>query len=228
MSAHTPTPTDGPVRRTGGRLSERAYEHLRHGILSGAFPAGSVISDGSVAAELDMSKTPVRQALKLLAQEGLLETGRRRQPVVRGITPEQRDEVLEIREALERIAVAHACRSMSVDDVDQLRVSLFRQRRAAEAGDESAFIDLDEDFHLALARGAGLTTLERLLAQLRGFVRLMRLGTVRDEGHLFHVLAEHEKIVDAVEQRDEKAALAALTDHLHTSEYRIANAPREG
>jgi GntR family transcriptional regulator, rspAB operon transcriptional repressor len=207
------------------RLSERAYDRLRRGILNGEFPAGTVVSDGQVAEGLGMSKTPVRQALKLLAQEGLLETGRRRQPVVRGISPDQREEVLEIREALERIAVTHACRAMALDDVDQLRLSLFRQRRAAEAGDESTFIDLDEDFHLALARGAGLPTLERLLAQLRGFVRLMRLGTVRDEGHLFHVLAEHERIVDAVEQRDENAALAALTEHLHTSEYRISQNP---
>jgi DNA-binding GntR family transcriptional regulator len=130
--------------------------------------------------------------------------------------------VLEVREALEGISVTHACRSMAIDDIDQLRLNLFRQRRAAEAADGDAFIELDEEFHLALARGAGLPTLERLLAQLRGFVRLMRVGTARREGHLFDVLAEHERILDAVEQRDEKVALAALKEHLHTSEYRMS------
>jgi DNA-binding GntR family transcriptional regulator len=212
---------------TRGGLSERAYDHVRRAILSGEFPIGSVVSDGQIAEDLGMSKTPVRQALRLLAQEGLLETGRRRQLVVRGVSPEQREEVLEVREALERIALAHACRSMPIDDVDQLRLSLFRQRRAAEARDESAFIELDEEFHLAIARGAGLPTVERLLAQLRGFVRLLRLGTVRHEGHLFRVLAEHEKIVDALERRDEQAALDALTEHLHTSEYRLGADPDE-
>lgn len=207
-----------------GRLSERAYDHVRRGILSGDIPVGSIISDGQVADELGMSKTPVRQALRLLAQEGLLETGPRRQLVVRGVSAEQRAEVREVREALEGIAVAHACRSMAIDDVDQLRLNLFRQRRAAEAGDDAAFIELDEQFHLALASGAGLATLERLLAQLRGFVRLMRVGTARAEGHLFEVLAEHERILDAVEKRDETAALAALREHLHTSEYRMAQA----
>ena len=210
---------------TGGRLSERAYDHVRRAILSGEFPIGSVVSDGQIAEELGMSKTPVRQALKLLAQEGLLETGPRRQLVVCGVSPERREEVLEIREALERIAVTHACRSMPIDEIDQLRVALFRQRRAAEARDESAFIELDEEFHLAIARGAGLPTVERLLAQLRGFVRLLRLGTVRHEGHLFRVLAEHERIVDALERRDETGALEALTTHLHTSEYSLAKGP---
>ena len=207
-----------------GRLSERAYDHVRRGILSGDIAVGSVISDGQIADELGMSKTPVRQALRLLAQEGLLETGPRRQLVVRGVSPEQRAEVLEVREALEGIAVSHACRSMAIDDIDQLRLNLFRQRRAAEAGDDAAFIELDEEFHLALARGAGLPTLERLLAQLRGFVRLMRVGTDRREGHLFDVLAEHGRILDAVEERNEKAALAALSEHLHTSEYRMTQA----
>jgi len=206
-----------------GRLSERAYDFVRRGILSGDFAVGTIISDGQIADELGMSKTPVRQALRLLAQEGLLGAGPRRQLVVRGVSPEQRAEVLEVREALEGIAVVHASRSMAIDDIDQLRLNLFRQRRAAEAGDEAAFIELDEDFHLSLARGAGLATLERLLAQLRGFVRLMRVGTVRDEGHLFPVLEEHERILDAVEARDEKAALAALAKHLHTSEYRMTH-----
>lgn len=212
---------------TAGRLSEQAYEHVRRGILSGDYPIGSVVSDREIAEELGMSKTPVRQALKLLAQEGLLELGRRRQLVVRGFTAEHRQEVLEIREALERIAVAHACREMPIEEIDLLRVSLFRQRRAAEAGDETQFIDLDEDFHLMIASGAGLQTLSRILTQLRGFVRLMRLGTRRDEGHLFRVLAEHEAIVDALEKRDEKLALKALSDHLHTSEYTLTSGPDE-
>ena len=213
------------VRPAAGRLSERAYEHVRRGILNGDYPVGSVVSDREIAEELGMSKTPVRQALKLLAQEGLLELGRRRQLVVRGFTAEHRQEVLEIREALERIAVSHACRDMPIEEIDLLRVSLFRQRRAAEAGDETQFIELDEEFHLMIASGAGLQTLAQILTQLRGFVRLMRLGTRRHEGHLFRVLAEHEALVDALEKRDEKLALRALSDHLHTSEYTLSSGP---
>lgn len=212
---------------TAGRLSEQAYEHVRRGILNGEYPVGSVVSDREIAEELGMSKTPVRQALKHLAQEGLLELGRRRQLVVRGFTAEHGQEVLEIREALERIAVAHACREMPIEEIDLLRVLLFRQRRAAEAGDETQFIDLDEDFHLMIASGAGLPTLARILIQLRGFVRLMRLGTKRHEGHLLRVLAEHEAIVDALEKRDERLALEALSEHLHTSEYTLTGGPDE-
>ena|SRR5438876_11178302 len=73
--------------------------------------------------------------------------------------------------------------------------------------------------HLTIASRAGLDVVPRLLRQLRGFVRLMQLNTRRDHGYLLRVLAEHERIVDAVEARDEPTALSALRAHLHTSEY---------
>jgi DNA-binding GntR family transcriptional regulator len=199
--------------------SQRAYDFLRDGILRGDFPAGSVIVDTEVAESLGVSKTPVRQALKLLEQEGLLERGKRRQLVVRAFGGRQREEIVEVREALGWIAVRHACRSMSSDDIDLLRLSLLRQKRAAEAADEDAFVELDEDFHLLLTHGSGVPLVARFLKEIRGFVRLMRLGTARREGYMYDVLAEHEAIVDAIESRDEDAAIAAFSAHIRTSEY---------
>jgi GntR family transcriptional regulator, rspAB operon transcriptional repressor len=213
-----PGATDGGVSPS---RSHQAYDYVRSGILRGDFATGVAISDVELANALSMSKTPIRQALRLLEQEGLLERGPRRQLVVRGFSPEYRQEVLDVREALERIAIRGACRVMPIDEIDYLRVGLLRQRRAAEAGDEGAFIDLDEEFHLMIAKGAGLQLVYKLLSQLRGFVRIMRLGTVRDRGHLLRVLEEHEAIVDALERRDEEAALAALSHHLHTADYAL-------
>lgn len=198
---------------------QRAYDFLREGILRGEFPAGAVIVDTEVADALGVSKTPVRQALKLLEQEGLLERGKRRQLVVRAFAGEQRDEIVEVREALGWIAVRHACRSMSSDDIDLLRLSLLRQKRAAEAGDEDAFVELDEDFHVLLTHGSGVPLVSRFLREIRGFVRLMRLETPRRKGYMFDVVDEHEAIVDAIEARDEEAAVAAFSRHIRTSEY---------
>ena len=206
--------TNGSVSR-----SEQAYDHVRTGILRGEFPVGTPLSDIQIALALGMSKTPVRQALKLLEKEGLLERGPRRQLLVKGYSEEQRQEILEIREALEQLAVRQACRTMPSDEIDYLRLSLLRQRRAAEAGDEAAFIDLDESFHLMIAQGANLPIVFKFLSQLRGFVRIMRLGTTRSKGHLSRVLAEHDAIVEALERRDEAAAASALSKHLHTADY---------
>jgi DNA-binding GntR family transcriptional regulator len=203
--------------RSGSRnLTEEAYDHVRMAILRGQLPVGAVVAEGEVASALGMSKTPVRQALQMLRREGLLEIGRRRQLIVRGFTADRREEILEVREALERIAVRHACTSMPIDDVDYLHLLLMRQRRAIEAGSDDDFVDLDEEFHLRIAEGAGLPIVARLLGQLRGFVRIMRLGAerVRDARP---AVEEHAAIVAAIEARDADAAEAALLAHLEAS-----------
>lgn len=202
-----------------GRLSSEAYERVRAQILHRQLPPGTVLSESALAASLGMSKTPIRNALLALQQEGLLELGRRRQLLVCGLPSARRQELREVREAIEGLAITYACRDISDDDLDHLRTLLRRQRRAAEAGREDEFIELDEELHLTLASRAGLDLVPRLLRQLRGFVRLMQLNTRRDHGYMLRVLAEHERIVDAVEARDESTAQLALRAHLRTNEY---------
>jgi DNA-binding GntR family transcriptional regulator len=205
-----------------GRLTERAYNYLRDGIMRGDLPPGSVLAEEELAATLGTSRTPVRQALGLLLQEGFVEVGPRRQVVVRGFTPEHKAEILMLREALESVAVRRACEVMELEDIDQLHVLLRRMRRAAEDGREDDFLDLDEEFHLKIAEGAQLPILYSLLSQLRGFVRVARLGSRRPPAVLAQVVAEHEEIVEALEQRDPETALNALVEHLHKSDYAIA------
>jgi DNA-binding GntR family transcriptional regulator len=215
--AYQPPGNDG--RRGTLSLTQRTYENIRAGILRGQFPSGSVLSESTLVASLGVSKTPVRQALHLLLQEGLLTPGPRRQLLVCGISEGRREEILEVREALERIAVRKACEVMRIEDVDYLRLLLIRQKRAADAGAEDEFIELDEEFHLRIAAGADLPVVERMLGNLRGFVRVMRLGTERSRDHLHEVQSEHEAIADAIEHRDADAALAALETHLYRSDY---------
>ncbi|MDP9259126.1 MAG: GntR family transcriptional regulator [Actinomycetota bacterium] len=202
-----------------GRLTEVAYQHLRDVILRGTLPVGSVLAESEIAAELKISRTPVRQALGLLLQEGLVEVGARRQLIVRGFSEEHRREILLLREALEGTAVRHAADVIDLDDVDLLRLILIRQRRAANEGREEDFIDLDEQFHLKIAEEARLPILYGFLSQLRGFVRLMRVAAPRHPSHMTEVVAEHEALVDALERHDSDAAAAALSHHLQHSHY---------
>jgi GntR family transcriptional regulator, rspAB operon transcriptional repressor len=206
-----------PVGR--GARTESTYRQVRDAILRGEYQFGDVLAEDELAARVGASRTPVRQALQLLLQEGLVEVGPRRQLIVRGVTPDLREEILLVREALEGLAVRRACDVMTLDEMDYLRLLLMRQRRAAEAELEDEFTDLDEEFHLRIAEGARLPLLHRFLAQIRGFVRLTRVQVKRPASHMFDVFAEHEAIVDALEQRDVDAALEALTTHLHTWSY---------
>jgi DNA-binding GntR family transcriptional regulator len=211
------TSTTRPPRR--GTLADRAYRSVRDAIMRGELPTGSALPETDLARRIGISRTPVRQALGRLLQEGLVEIGPRRQVIVRGFTPQHREEILVLREALESVAVRRACDVIDADDVDYLRLLLIRQRRAARENRHEDFLDLDEEFHLKIADGARLPILYSFLGQLRGFVRVARLGAVRPPAAMAQVVDEHERVVDAIERRDAEAALAALTDHLHRSDY---------
>jgi DNA-binding GntR family transcriptional regulator len=213
-------PSNGSANNAGhGRLTSTAYEHIRSGILAQRLAAGTVLNETKLAASLGMSKTPIRQALRALFQEGLLDTGPRRQVVVRNFTESNRAELIAVREALERIAVTAACDHMTVEDIDQLRIELRKQKRAVDSGSESEFIDRDEQMHLMIASSCQLTLVPRLLNDLRGFVRMQQLNTRREPGHELRVLAEHEALIDAIEAHDVDSALRALEYHLHTNDY---------
>jgi DNA-binding GntR family transcriptional regulator len=110
---------------------------------------------------------------------------------------------------------------MEIDEIDELRILLIRQRRAAAEGDNGEFLDLDEQLHLRIAEGARLPILHGFLSQLRGFVRVARFGLSRPPLALVEVVDEHERLVDALESRDVDAALRALTDHLERSDYTV-------
>jgi len=207
-------------------LTEQAYDYVRGAILRGDMPVGTVISEARVAEELGVSKTPLRQALQLLRTEGLLEVGPRKQLVVRAFSAEHRNEILRIREALEELVVDVAVAVMTDDDIDLLRLSLLRQKRAVNAYNEEEFLELDEQFHITIAKAANLPIVARMLEQIRGFARLMRLGRTQPPEHLAEVLAEHERIVDAIEQRDAGRARRELHHHLHHWDYLVA--PNDG
>ena len=83
-------------------LADRAYDHVRNEILCGRLSVGSVVAEGTVAEELGISKTPVREALQSLRRDGLLELGPRRQVIVRGFSDEHRREIVDVRVALSR------------------------------------------------------------------------------------------------------------------------------
>jgi DNA-binding GntR family transcriptional regulator len=220
--------SDHPAAAPEGKstsLTDRVYESVRASILSGEYPVGSVLAEGTLAETFGSSKTPVRHALARLRTDGLLEVGRRRQLLVRGFTAEHREEVLQIREALEIIAIRKACSVMTVDDMDQMRVLLRRQRRAAVAQDEEEFLRIDEEFHVLVARGANLPIVARLLQQMRGFARIMRLGRTQPPEHLLEVQAEHEEIADALEARDSDLAERALHAHLHHWDAMLSASP---
>jgi DNA-binding GntR family transcriptional regulator len=178
--------------------SERVTRQLRDEIVGGLRPPGSKLVERDLAAELGVSRVPVRDALRALVTEGLVTPRPRSWAVVRTFTPADVADLHEIRSALEVLAFRLAAERHTPDGLARLRADLDRQRAAARAGDAAEARRAGADFHetvVALAANALLSEIERLLQS-----RMRWLLGQHDD--LMAVATEHEALYDAIAASD--------------------------
>ena len=205
---------------TSSTKAGRVRQAVLADILSGALTPGTPLDEVALAQQHDVSRTPVREALRRLQSDGLLEVGPRRQLLVVDVSPEHRREVTTLRVALEGAAAAAACERRDEDDLDRLELLLLKQGRAAGAGDAETFLRLDEEFHLALAGAARMPTLSRMLEQLGAFVRLGRLGEATTTRHMQGLVGEHEQLVSLLRSRRAARLRTTLAAHIEQTSPR--------
>ncbi|MEU6642802.1 GntR family transcriptional regulator [Saccharomonospora sp. NPDC046836] len=198
-----------------GTKVDHVYRALRDDILGGRAEQGAALDEAALAGSFGVSRTPVREALRLLQSEGLLVSGPRRQLFVVDLSDRHRREVAILREALEGSAAVEACSQWLPEDLDNLRLAVLKQRRAAKAEDTEVFLNLDEEFHRELAAVARMPTLSTLLGHLGAFVRLARIGVPTGTEHMLGLTDEHDHLIDLLEARDADGLKTALSKHIH-------------
>jgi len=181
-------------------LATQAYQAIRLALLHGQLRPDLFYSENSVALMLGISRTPAREALRQLETEGLIEVLPQRGFRVRRISAPELVEFYELRGMLEAYVVRTLCHRIDERLTRSLRHILERQQLAAD--DVTEFIGLDEEFHLSMARMAGLQRTARI---------------VDNPSRRTDVIGEHEAIVAALERRDEQAASDAVTRHIRAT-----------
>jgi DNA-binding GntR family transcriptional regulator len=202
----------GVLARTS--LRDEAARLIRARIITGALVAGDLYSIGSIAAQLGVSVTPVREALLDLAKEELVELVRNRGFRIRTLTDEDLDSVVSIRTMLEVPAVRDlaACRPRL--ELADLRVLAKETEQHAVAGDMVAFIAHDHDLHLGLLARTGNRYLVEMVGRLRNQTRLHGLQQMIGSPDLIDSAREHEKLLDAIEAGDTAGAARLMAQHL--------------
>lgn len=195
-------------------LAETVYESLLEAILAGRLASGTVLSEVALARQLKVSRTPVHDALRQLANDGLVEQRRGRRARVAEFTADDLFEVFEVRKFLEGPAAELAARRMDQRQLAPLRMAADELRAARRAADWSLrWSEFDEQFHEAVARGSGNRRLARDIARYRllhrGFNKMRT-----DPSDLLRALDEHVAILDALEAHDGPAARAAMVAHI--------------
>src|SRR5690348_13450231 len=188
----------------------QAYQAIRLALLHRQLRPDTFYSENSVALMLGISRTPAREALRQLEIEGLIEILPQRGFRVRQISPAELVEFYTLRELLESYVARTLCRR--TDDRWLRLLGHILERQEMESDDVTAFITLDEEFHLSMAQLAGLDRTARIIASLRGVLWLMGTRIVGAETRRTDlVIAEHAAILAALERRDVNAAVAAVT-----------------
>jgi DNA-binding GntR family transcriptional regulator len=182
-------------------LADRAYETLLDAIVTGSLAPGARIRDGELAEQLETSRMPVREALKRLEAEGLVETVPNRETRVAPIRAERAAQAFPVIAALHALGTRLGVPALTAADDDRMR-SLDRERaRALKRGDVITAIELDDAFHGVLLEAAGnqeLTrALERLMPQVRRLDALHFTELTRHDS-----AADHAEILDACRRRD--------------------------
>ncbi len=197
---------------------DRAYEFVKDRILYGSYRGGDLISEGDVAADLEMSRTPVREAFLRLENEGLLRLYPQRGAFVIPVSPEEVRQVLEARSVLEEFAARKVIEHTDAQRAtlrSVLEESIARQRALAAGGDLRAFLQEDRGFHTTLVDAAENGFFSQLYASLRDRqVRMLADSHVSDATRRETILDEHAAIATAIGKGDPEVACAAVLTHL--------------
>ncbi|MFD2757445.1 GntR family transcriptional regulator [Gulosibacter faecalis] len=192
---------------------------LRLAILDGRFMPGDQMPETSLADEFGVSRTPIREALKLLENEGLVEIRPRVGTFVRVPTRREIVEMFQLKEALEGMGAALMARRGEVPQLELLRSNVADSDAALAANDHAAYAKLVHEFHTTIIRGADNTKLiehyELMMNQL-AYHRLV-LNSIEVPGRLEASTHEHHLVLDAIASKDPVAADLRMRGHVYAS-----------
>jgi DNA-binding GntR family transcriptional regulator len=203
--------------RPSGSAAKRAYDFAKWAILSAVYQGGDVITEGGIANELGISRTPVREALLRLEVEGLVRLYPKRGAVVSSFSVQEAEDVLEARVLVENYTAGRsfANRATMLPDLEQVHEEMRRRRREH---DTAGFTDCDRRFHELIVDAAGNTVLSSIYRTLRERQTLFTSVIVRGRtDRMDAAIAEHDKIIDTLHGDDEDAFCACVNDHLQWS-----------
>lgn len=200
-----------PIRTKS--LRAHVHDMLHQAIVSGKLPAGQRLNERALAAELQVSTSPLKEALRQLENEGLVRAEPRKGTYVT-FTPRQAEEMSLARAALESIITQQAAKHGTEAQFDALRAAIEKMRAAALSADGDELIALNEQFHEAIHEASGCQYLRQLQRSQQMYDHATRITVLTDPQVRKASFLEHEGIMLAVVARDADQAGRLMRDHI--------------
>ena len=205
-------------------LREVVFVRLRRQILRGELKPGERLMEIGLANRLGVSRTPIREAIRKLENEGLVVMVPRKGAHVAEITRQELNDVLEVRRSLEVLAITKACESMTEKDILALKAAeeAFAAQVARRDADITTLGEADEHFHDVIYQGTRNRRLVQMLNNLREQMYRFRVEYLKDTDIRQRLVREHDTIVKALEMRDREEAVRVTILHID-NQYRTIN-----
>lgn len=197
-------------------LSSKIFNKLRDDILDGKYRHGEKLTEVKLAKELGVSRTPIREALKQLELEGLVDNIPNRGVVVKGISKRDMNDILSIRSAVEGIAAEWAIERMDKGITKELKEICDLMEFYTMKKDYEKILELNTEFHDTIYRATKSRYLEHMLKDFQQYIKGIRQNSLRTPGRLESALEEHTQIVEAFEEKNIKKAKRILEKHIGT------------
>ena len=195
-------------------LGGKVFQQLKNSILAGEFENGAELREIALAKKLGVSRTPVREALRQLEQEGLVEIYPNRGAYVKGITYKDVEDIFRIRARLEGLCAEMAVSSITHEQLDKLDEIILLSKFYEEKKDMEHLLKMDRQFHEVLFESCGSKMLEHQLKDYHQYVQKARLRSLKRQERAKKSTQEHEEILLAIKDRDAKRADELATRHI--------------
>jgi DNA-binding GntR family transcriptional regulator len=195
-------------------LSQKVYRALKTEIIKGSLKPGTKLSEGKIAEQMGVSRTPVREVLKQLAAEGFVKMNPNQAVAVSNASVEDVKEVLQIRGVLEGLAARLATKTINEEEIKELEKYQKRMEQYTNKDDVLAFSEMDAEFHELILNICGNNRLIRIRKNLSDQAHRYRIRSLSVPGRLKYSLKEHQEIVKALKRKDAEQADRLSQKHI--------------
>ena len=196
-------------------LRDVVFNTLRQAILRGELKPGERLMEIQLANKLGVSRTPIREAIRKLELEGLVLMIQRKGAEVADISEKSLRDVLEVRKALEELAVQLACDKITKEEIEDLKKAAEDFKKILKSRDITEIAEADVRFHDIIFMATDNQKLVQLLNNLREQMYRFRVEYLKNEEVHPQLIAEHEKIIEHIMERDKAKASAIVSEHIN-------------
>ncbi len=197
-------------------LADQVFDHIEKDILSGKYTRGEILTESKLSTELGVSRTPIREALRRLSQEHLIEESGKGSVVI-GISEKDLDDIFIIRKKIESFAASLAAKNHTEEQLEKLREVMELQEFYVAKQDAEHIKHMDSKFHEMLYKLTGSTVFYDTLVPLHKKIQKYRKASIEKSSRAEASVKEHREIFEAIANKDEALAFQTALQHVENA-----------